>query len=170
MHTSNTAAPGRKSLSRRVSRGLLLLACTLLAGCPRWELDRQMEALCNKDGGVRVYEQVTMPSAQYQEFFKNIGRSKSKDEYYGPDYRYVSKLEVIVGPGADANRGEGQITRWYQAIYRRSDGKLLGEAVLYSRAGGDVFTFGFQPSGNACPKPRVSLLTSTFVEEKPSGR
>ena len=35
---------------------------TALAGCERWSLDRQMEELCKKDGGIKVYETVTLPA------------------------------------------------------------------------------------------------------------
>lgn len=130
----------------------LLLA---LAGCERWALDRQMEELCKKDGGIKVYETVTLPASDFNQFGEPLGRyiqtKKSEDERFGPDYKYVLKRDFVVGPKARADLGEGQLTRWYQAIYRRADNKLLGEQIWYARSGGDGFTFGFQPSGKECP-------------------
>ena len=125
-----------------------------------------MEELCKKDGGTKVYEKVILPTAEFEALRKSATTADSSEDHYGSNYRYLSKLEVLVGLHANAQKGEGQITRWHQAIYRRADGRLLGESVLYDRSGGDGFTFGFQPSGNYCPKPRVGLYSSVFLEGK----
>jgi len=127
-----------------------------------------MEELCKKDGGIKVYETVTLPASEFgpadQPLARYIPIAKSDDEYLGPDYRYVRKMEILVGQSADSEKGEGRLTRWYAAIYRRSDGHLLGESVSYGRGGGDRFTFGFNPSGNACPLPRIDLIKAAFFE------
>ena len=138
-----------------------------LAGCERWELDRQMEALCKKDGGVKVYETVTLPLSEFSDTGVPLARyipiAKSVDDYLGLDYRYIRREEILVGMRANTQRGEGELSRWYSAVHRRADRRLLGESVSYSRSGGDGFTFGFQPSGNVCPRPRVDLITSVFI-------
>lgn len=140
-----------------------------LAGCERDALDRQMEELCKKDGGVKVYETVTLPASEFDgevPLGRYIPLAKSDADYLGPNYRYVQKLEILVGENADIEKGEGRLSRFYTAIWRRSDGRLLGESVSYGRGGGDGFTFGFQPSGNFCPKPRVDLIQSVFLKGK----
>ena len=141
-----------------------------LAGCERWALDRQMEELCKKDGGVKVYETVTLPPSEFSNtgvpLARFISLAKSDADYLGPDYRYMRKVEILVGRNADIEKGEGRLTRVYFAIYRRSDGHLLGEAIWYGRGGGDGFTFGFQPSGNSCPKPSIDLINSVFLKEQ----
>jgi hypothetical protein len=141
-----------------------------LAGCERWELDRQMGELCNKDGGVKVYETVMLPASEFSDTGQPLARyiplSKSDADYLGPDYRYVQKQEILVGKSADIEKGGGRLTRWYVAIYRRSDERLLGESISYGRGGGDGFTFGFQPSGKYCPKPRPNLISAVFVKGK----
>jgi hypothetical protein len=140
-----------------------------ITGCERSALDRQMHELCKKDGGVKVYETVVLRSSEFsstgQPLAKYTNSAKSDSDYLGPDYRYVQSREVIVGKGADMERGEGQLSRWYSAVYRRSDDRLLGESVSYGRGGGDGFTFGFQPSGNHCPNPRIDLIKSVFIKE-----
>ena len=160
--------PGREGNS---VRGAILIALVLgsllmLAGCERWALDRQMEALCKKDGGVKVYETVTLPASEFSDTGQPLARyiplAKTDAEYLGPDYRYVRKREVLSGQNANAEKGEGQLTRWHHSIYRLSDERLLGESVSYARAGGDGVTFGFQPSGKSCPAPSLDLAKSVF--------
>jgi len=146
---------------------LSVIASLALVGCERWALDRQMEELCKKDGGVKVYETVMLPASEFsktgQPLTRYIPLAKSDSDYLGPDYRYVQRREIVVGKNANIEKGEGQLSRWYSAVFRRSDGRLLGESISYGRGGGDGFTFGFQPSGNYCPKPRVDLIKSVFV-------
>lgn len=140
---------------------------TALGGCERWALDRQMEELCKKDGGVKVYEKVRDPRIEFSNgapFFRHTSPNWPQDEYYGPDYRYVVKREILVGKDAKPERGEGRLDRVQSAIYRKVDNKLLGESIVYQRGGGDLFSFGFMPSGNACPLPDEGLAKSIFVK------
>ena len=123
-----------------------------------------MEELCKKDGGINVYEKVTLPASELEVINKYVTIAKSTEDYYGLNYRYVSKREILVGPHANAKRGEGQLTRVYNAIYRRSNDRLLGESVWYNRSGGDGFTFGFQPSGKSCPLFTHDLAQSIFIK------
>ena len=158
-----------KALSPIVLKTFTCLAlCVALSGCERWALDNQMEELCAKDGGVKVYEKVTLPASDFSNVGQPLARyaqiARSDADYYGPDYKYVNKREILVGKNARPEHGEGVLAREYSAVYRRSDDKLLGESVLYSRGGGDFFTFGFQPSGNVCPLRGPDLARSIFVK------
>jgi hypothetical protein len=160
---------GHGGPARSTSRTAVKLAAALtvvlsVSGCSKYELDRQMEALCMKDGGVKVYETVTLSPVAYDALSKFKVTAKSNEDYYGPDYRYVSLRDVLVGKGVDTDYGRGQLAREYEAIFRKPDERLLGESVAYSRAGGDGFTFGFMPSANRCPRPRVSLQQSVFLK------
>lgn len=143
-----------------------LLATTalfVLVGCERWALDRQMEELCTKDGGIKVYEKIILPAKEFEALKSHVSIAKSTEDYYGPDYLYIRTREILVGAHANAQKGEGQLTRWHHAIYRRTDGRLLGESVSYSRAGGDGYTFGFQPSGRNCPIAKSALDQLVFA-------
>ena len=159
-------------MNASLATALKVLTClallVALLGCERWALDRQMEALCAKDGGVKVYEAVTLPASEFSNVGQPLARyaqiSRSGTDYFGPDYKYVNKREILVGKNARVENGEGVLARTYSAVYRRSDDKLLGESVLYSRGGGDFFTFGFQPSGNVCPLRGPDLAKSIFLK------
>ena len=145
-------------------RWLLLVVLAFVSGCERYALDRKMEELCKQDGGVKVYETVTLSSEEYTRIFGYAINTKSKEDYYGPDYRYVLTQNVLIGKEADPEKGQGRLTRWYSAIYRRADGRLLGESVSYGRSGGDGFTFGFHPSVNSCPRLSRGLDQMVFLK------
>ena len=69
----------------------------LISGCEKFELDRQMEELCKKDGGVRVYETVKLPP----ELFDQNGdpfpgwRGRPDSERLGIGYAY-SRIETSI--------------------------------------------------------------------------
>lgn len=143
---------------------MLVFLVMPLTGCERYALDRQMEELCKKDGGVKVYETVTLSPAEYDAVFNYVIKHKTQEDYYGPEYRYVSIRKHLVGSENSAERGRGELIHIYSALYRQADNRLLGESVWYARGGGDLFTFGFQPSSKSCPRPRSDLAQSIFVK------
>lgn len=140
---------------------VLLIA---LSGCERYALDRQMEELCKKDGGIKVYETVTLPPSEYEAIWKYAARPVSPAEYYGPKYRTVSGREVLIGKDTKAESGDGQLARLHWAIYRRTDDRLLGEQIEYRRNGGDFITFGFQPSSAYCPHVDHGIANAVFIK------
>ena len=158
----------RVSDGQKRAAGAALIALLALAsgGCERWRLDQQMELLCKKDGGIKVYETVTLPASEFSNVGQPLARyaqqAKSTEDLLGPDYRFVLTREILVGPQANAQKGEGQLIRAHNAIYRRADGRLLGEQIWYSRSGGDGFTFGFQPSGKSCPHFNSDVAQEIF--------
>ena len=152
---------------RMVGATLVVSLALGVSGCERWRLDQQMELLCKRDGGIKVYETVTLPASEFSNVGQPLARyaqqAKSPEERLGPDYRYVWQRTVLFGVGAKLEVGEGTLIRNHLSITRRADGRLLGESVSYARGGGDGFTFGFQPSGNHCPNPRIDLIGSVFI-------
>ena len=126
------------------SAGFLVIALVgplLLSGCEKWWLDRQMEELCKKDGGVRVYETVKLPP----EMFDQNGdpfpgwRGRERRDRLGDDYEYLFDVKDLVE--GDPIKGEGRLSRHHKKIIRRSDKKLMGESITYGRSGGDLIAF-----------------------------
>lgn len=119
------------------SRGLVVVgAMATLAGLlwlaqgEKWLADQQVRELCAKDGGVRVYETVTLPAERFDKW-GNVGipeksRAKQTDEYY-----YESEIHYY-------QEGNPTLLRSRSWVVRKSDGKVLGEAVSYGRGGGDM--------------------------------
>jgi hypothetical protein len=136
-----------------------LLAATL-AGCEKYELDRQMEALCKKDGGVMVYEAVHLPMNLFDATGRlTIGPAQDRgDGLYvqevSKDLRIERRTEVIKAgdPFGKSLISEGRVLRFRTRVVRAADNKVLGEEITYSRSGGEI-SFG-HPSQNFCPRPR----------------
>jgi hypothetical protein len=149
--------------------GAALIALLALAngGCERWRLDQQMELLCKKDGGIKVYETVTLPASEFgpggEPLFRHRVPGMAREDILGPVYRYGSSREILVG-SAQPEQGSGQLLRLHWTIHRRSDNKLLGEQTEYRRSGGDLFTFGFQPSNASCPRVKRDVEQLVFIK------
>jgi len=153
----------------RVTSTTLVVALALgTSGCERWRLDQQMEQLCKKDGGIKVYETVTLPASEFgpggEPLFKQRVPGTPREDILGPEYRYGSSREILVG-SPQPEQGSGQLLRLHWTIHRRSDNKLLGEQTEYRRSGGDLFTFGFQPSNATCPLVERHVSQLVFIKE-----
>jgi hypothetical protein len=113
---------------------LLILATSSMAlsGCEKDRLDEQVRELCAKDGGVKVYETVSLSA----ESFESDGRLKFfrpslGEAALGSDYLYKKSTHYF-------RKGDPVMFKSHYQIIRKQDGKLLGEAVFYSRGGGDL--------------------------------
>jgi hypothetical protein len=141
-----------------------VVALLSLVGCERHRLDQKLEELCKKDSGVKVYETVTLSQTDFMEL-KKYAASKERENVFGPNYRYERRKENWIGTDADTSNGKGRLMRWYAAIYRRSDNKLLGESIDYGTTGSGGFADRIRPSGATC-SPRVpDIGQSVFIEE-----
>jgi len=130
--------------------GILLL---VWFGGAFWEVagkkiywDAKVRELCAKDGGVKVYETVTLPAEKFDKYGKvhipSKSFSKPEDEYY------VLREELYY------RKGDPQVTRDQARIIRRRDGKVLGEEISYGRRGGDLPGF-WHDSSFRCPKSTI---------------
>jgi hypothetical protein len=108
----------------------ILSVPTLVSKAIKAHYDGQVRELCAKDGGVRVYETVRLPAEKFDQLgqirIPSKQDAKPGDEYYD-EWREQSFRE-----------GNPSIRRDHFLVYRRSDMKLLGEAVSYARLGGDL--------------------------------
>lgn len=136
-----------------------------LSGCEKYALDRQMEELCQKDGGIRVYETVKLPASMFDQNGDPFPdwRNRSVENRLGPSYRFVRE-ETYLKQGNPVN-GEGQLLRLSWKVIRKSDEKLLGEAVRYGRSGGDFILLGHF-SSKGCP-PQLgdaTVINTVFIK------
>lgn len=136
-----------------------------LAGCEKYSLDRQMEELCKKDGGVKVYETVMLPPEMFDRWGDPFPgwRERKPEDRLGPEYRYVE--ETVYLKEGDPFKGEGRLRKTSEQIYRRTDGKLIGEAISYGRSGGDFIVYN-HPTSKHCPIYKTGsemLIGSVFI-------
>ena len=142
----------------------IVITSLVLTGCEKDELDRQMEALCAKDGGNKVYETVALPADMFSESgqpFSSV-KSRSQEGKLGSEYIYLNEIKIL--KEGDILKGEGRLLRGHIKIIRKSDSKLLGESIAYGRSGGDGFVLG-HPSSNSCPKEGGPIEKSIFIKQ-----
>ncbi|RCS56424.1 hypothetical protein [Parvibium lacunae] len=115
----------------------------------KWRADKLVDELCAKDGGVKVYETVTLPKERFNQWgqFEVFDQRfmKPSDEYYT-----VWETKKIKGDPDSEEIWKLTIYQDHFFLYRAIDKKLLGEAIGYVRRGGDPIN-PFMPSSHACP-------------------
>ena len=146
-----------------------------LAGCEKYALDRQMEELCKKDGGLKVYETVTLPSSAFDQTGYLRRQDKSDPSkplsthsiVSGGEFSITREITVIkagdpfTGDGAGFI-SQGRLERFYTFVMRTDNQKILGSAVSYGRAGGG-FSLG-HPDSKSCPAIGTNLLEAIFQQ------
>lgn len=140
----------------------LLLLLPILAGCSsgpivKAQLDAEVKRLCAIDGGVKVYETVRLPAEKFNKYM-------DKGKFYLPtaneaktndDYIYESTMTIL-------KNGSPSVRRYSDAVIRRSDGKIMGQLVIYGRVGGDVPS-PMHDSSFSCPQFQSNVDIRTMV-------
>ncbi len=135
------------------------------------QLDREVDRLCAIDGGIRVYETVTLPEDKFDEKYGQINFYKPThkiEDTLGPEYIYQwSVHDYVEGHPAINGAQEIAMRRDHVKIIRKSDMKLLGEFVKYHRAGGDL-PGPWMPSSHHCPNQSeassILLIHRIFIK------
>ena len=146
-----------------------LLIAAFLSGCgEKDDADKQMQELCAKDGGVKIYETVALPKSQFDKWGMPRGRNWDGSNFpstLDPDFHYSNTTEFL--RRGDTLRGEVEMRRYTQRVRQLSDSKILGESISYGRTGGDHFVnriLGGHQSGAGCPTPSRNLISSVFIQ------
>jgi hypothetical protein len=152
----------------KITTGVLLFSVWF--GWPFWEVtgkkmyyDAQVRELCAKDGGIKVYETVELPPERFNRWGQiDFYRATQHENGLGPEYLFREDIKYF-------RRDNPQIRRIHYEVFRRVDGKLLGETVIYDRGGGDLCG-PWQPSGFFCPDinraGEIDLFTKIFILSK----
>ena len=134
----------------------LITAC--VSGPSKGQLDDEVRRLCEIDGGIKVYETVKLPAHRFERdgsiYIPSKQTVKPKDGYF-----YESATTLL-------REGNPELRQYYFKVYRRADGKLLGEAVSYSRVGGDM-PGPWHHSWFRCPEEAdiVDLNMKVFIKK-----
>lgn len=149
---------------------LFLIAALIapLAGCEKAALDRQVDELCARDGGVTVYETVALPPEKFDKVGWPLLPGRSRDTQFGSDYRYERERHCLDEGAPFQLFSDGELCRTATKIIRVADEKVLGLSVSYSRLGGEAILLG-HPSSKTCPvftELNKNLTRSVFVMEK----
>ncbi len=139
---------------------LAIIVFPLVTACvtPQKNLvDAKVRELCEKDGGIKVYERVKLPAERFTKRGSIRIPAKSlanpDDEYY-----YESSMHYL-------QKGNPELIQLRNWVYRKSDSKLLGENTTYIRRGGDL-PGPWHPSSFVCPKDAdiVDLNKRIFIK------
>ncbi len=111
--------------------------------------DWRVKQSCEKEGGIKVYEVVTLDAATYDSMRDKFGA-----------FSVPSKKHALNAPVFETSM-QTEIRRWNPAvwrseysIYRAADGKLLGTYTSFSRVGGDLLAF--HESSFSCARPAIN--------------
>ncbi len=137
----------------------LILICLVVLSYIYTELnkvywDRKVRALCEKDGGVTVYETVELTREDYQKLGGSNGSIPvpSETASYADQYLYLSTFAKKV-----IRESNPSVYRWEGVIYRKLDNKVFGKVISYHRGGGDFPTIISHPSGFDCKDMNIRL-------------
>ena len=136
----------------------------------QWYWDHEIQELCEKDGGVVVYEQVPIsrveiasgvlplnwPSGRIGKGDPNIGVSPKR--YMRPGAPAYEGAEIRT----DLRIDDPEVWRSETPIFRSSDNKIIARMVVYFRRGGDVLPLDNR-SGIYCPRNIGSQLNKLFA-------
>jgi hypothetical protein len=116
--------------------------------------DALVSELCAKDGGVKIFETVKLPPDNFGPYGNVIFSGKKnlpplKSQLKPSDPYFVTADTHWIEP--DTGLGSLAVWRSHAQLVRNSDGKVLGEAIAYSRRGGDPIG-PWHPSSFGCPR------------------
>jgi hypothetical protein len=121
-----------------------------------------VKRLCAIDGGIKVYETVKLPAEKFDKRwnFINFYKPTEDENALGPEYLFKRNQHYY-------RQGNPEMSRIHYQIFRRSNGKLLGETVLYGRGGGDI-PGPWHDSSFTCPSYTEAgenlLLNKIFIK------
>jgi hypothetical protein len=116
--------------------------------------DWQVRQMCETDGGVTVYERVTLTRDEYRRLGGLNGTIPVPEERSAePNYPYVAQTRRT-----NIRDSDPWIWRSESVYRRRPDGRELARIVSYSRVGGDFPFTASHPSAFSCPE-QAKLVT-----------
>lgn len=132
----------------------LALAWLLLYPSERDRLDAEAKRLCAIDGGVKVYETVTLP----EDKFDGAGYPLIPSDKPAGDFAYF-RIDTYEHLSGEMSAMDGPSLKRIKTKYIRStDNKVVGELRRYSSGGGGFFSGYVHDYGYSCPA-KVDLAT-----------
>lgn len=142
---------------------LIAAAFLLVSGCAGYVpgrqayWDAQVDRMCETDGGMRVFEVMELTPHQYGLLLNSFGKLDIPiDAKDLGDVPVIRREETTVI--RDANP---RVWRYALTVIRKSDRRILGMQMTYSRVGGD-FPSPAHESSYSCPKHLENLFAATI--------
>ena len=143
----------------------LLFSLPLISGCSsgpivKAQMDAEVKRLCAVDGGIKVYEAVKLPPDKFNKYGQiNFYNPMQGENALGADYILKTNTHYYSG-------NNPTIYRYHIQVFLKSNLKLLGESVGYTRGGGDL-PGPWQTSSFSCPEKygEISLFQAIFINQ-----
>lgn len=160
INSQQRSSDTKRSWMVRVARVLpILLAAALSAGCAGYVpgekayWDARVRELCEKDGGVRIFQQLRISTSDLAFLRREDGLItvpiKASANPQSPAYAVIRHAVLHEGPP--------RVTRSVVEFIRRSDEAIVATSVTYARFGGDMPSHA-HPSSFACPDRHKRLI------------
>ena len=127
----------KKAASVVIGFAGLFTAYFVLSEYQKTQMDREVDRLCAVDGGIKVFERISLSLDYFNQWgdpnvpFKG-NTSAAKSPYFVEiESRDLAKVDSSVFR-------KMTLVRFQARALRQADGKILGEAISYSRRGGDL--------------------------------
>jgi hypothetical protein len=146
------------------ARFALVSLIGFLSGCAGYSpggkayWDARVKEMCEKDGGVTVYERVRISRKQAQVLWHS-GLPLPTEHTRTDSPYFWERTETSIRDSYP------MVVRAETIVKRRSDGKVLGKSVRYSRRGGDLPIGLSEATSFACPT-YTDLSEQIFVIEE----
>jgi hypothetical protein len=148
-----------RSMRTLIALLLLLPLATACSSGPiaKAQLDAEVKRLCAIDGGIKVYETVKLPPKTFDRYVSKKGfyLPTEKEATINDQYIYEATTTFI-------QSGNPSIRRYYYAVIRRLDRKVMGQLVIYGRVGGDM-PGPWHDSSFSCPEFRSNIDIQSLV-------
>ena len=158
----------RKALFLYLGILILLIVYFAPGAYRKAKMDEEVDRLCSTAGGIKVYERVLLPANKFNRWGDpDVQRASNFRAAGGHDYFLEDDLRALV-KGNPSGKGDPTLHRFYYRVVRNSDRKVLGEAISFSRFGGDA-DHPFHPSSYVgCTEmwSLKKLFESVFEKEK----
>lgn len=139
-------SPGMKKILITLLPTVMLMGCLGYMPGLQSYWDAQVREMCEKDGGVKIFEHIIV-SPEQAVLLPKVGG------YYGVVPEELSKPQepaFVRFRRFVIRDGNPTVSRIQQDIIRRSDGRIVGQVVSYGRGGGDFPSYA-HPSSFGCP-------------------
>jgi hypothetical protein len=135
---------------------LMLFVVIVLSGCTseKNRLDAEAKRVCAIDGGIKVFEKVTLPPEKFHP--NGVPRISSIDDQGFGYFRTASQRNL------KSNFDEPTLIRHEYRVIRSSDKKVVAISVVYRRRGGSWWDGLMEGDGFTCPGDEVN---TTFMQQ-----
>lgn len=120
--------------------------------------DHRITKMCEEDGGIEIYETVQLDEYEYSLYVNKFGNFSIPRASDNKNHTSLISEDSSIY----IRRNNPEIRKNKLTVIRRSDGKVLGSRVSYSRRGGDLIAP--HPSIFRCPEKLENIFLAVVPQ------